>query len=150
MRICGVELKGTEAVICILSYSDGLFTLPECRVRKVEFNKRNTTGDIKYFQTTFSKLMTDYSIDTVIIKERPLKGKFAGGALGFKMETAIQLIEHLNVETISGQVLKESIKRNPVTVAFAETGLKIFQEQAFTVAYAKHMNLQYPAPLIAE
>jgi hypothetical protein len=147
MKICGVELKGSEAIICLLSYNDGLFTLPECRVRKVEFNKRNTTGDIKYFQATFSKLMADYTIDAVVIKERPLKGKFAGGALGFKMESAIQLIEHLDVSTMTPQEFKESIKRNPVTVSFAETGLKMFQETAFTVAYAQHMNIQYPPSL---
>jgi hypothetical protein len=144
MKICGVEIKGSEAIVCLLSFKDGLFNLPECRVRKVEFNKRNSTGDIRYFQSTFSKLMVDYSIDCVVIKDRPLKGKFAGGALGFKMEAAIQLIDGLEVETMSPQVFKESIKRNPVTVSFAETGLKAFQENAFTVAYAKHMNLQYP------
>ena len=146
MKICGVEIKGSEAIVCLLSFKDGLFNLPECRVRKVEFNKRNSTGDIRYFQSTFSKLMTDYSIDKVVIKDRPLKGKFAGGALGFKMEAAIQLIEDLDVETMSPQVFKEAIKRNPITVSFAETGLKVFQENAFAVAFAKHMNLQYPPP----
>ena len=73
MKICGVELKGSEAIVCLLSFKDGLFNLPECRVRKVEFNKRNSTGDIRYFQSTFSKLMADYGIDSVVIKERPLK-----------------------------------------------------------------------------
>lgn len=149
MKICGVEIIGSEAIICLLSFKDGLFNLPDCRVRKVEFNKRNSTGDIRYFQSTFSKLMADYSIDSVVIKDRPLKGKFAGGALGFKMESAIQLIEELEVETMSPQVFKESIKRNPITVSFAETGLKAFQEVAFAVAYAKHMNLQYPPQIEA-
>lgn len=144
MKICGVEIKGSEAIVCILDYNDGLFTLPECRVRKVEFDKRNNTGDIRYFQSTFAKLMADYKVESVVIKDRPLKGKFAGGALGFKMEAAIQLIDGLDVHTMSPQEQKESIKRNPVSVDFSETGLKIFQEQAFTVAYAKHMNIQYP------
>lgn len=144
MKICGVEIKGTEAIICLLNYQEGLFSLPECRVRKVEFNKQNKSSDIRYFQATFAKLMEDYQIEKVVIKERPLKGKFAGGALGFKMESAIQLIQGLEVELMSASSLKASIKRNPVSVEFSETGLKIFQEQAFTVAYALHMNIQYP------
>lgn len=143
MRICGVELKGTEAVICLLSYQDGLFAIPECRVRKVDFNKQNKTTDIRYFQSTFAKLAEDYKINKVVIKERPLKGKFAGGALGFKMEAAIQLIESLDVELMSSTLLKASLKRNPVTVSFGETGLKIFQQSAFEVAYAAHMNNVY-------
>jgi chemotaxis receptor (MCP) glutamine deamidase CheD len=150
MKICGVEIKGSEAVICLLDYQDGLFTLPDCRVRKVEFNKRNNTGDIRYFQSTFTKLMADYSVTDVVIKERPLKGKFAGGALGFKMEAAIQCIENLNVHTMNAQEFKESLKRNPVVIDFSETGLKVFQEQAFNTAYAKHMNIQYPPKLETE
>ncbi|OFA30461.1 hypothetical protein BAE46_10850 [Glaciecola punicea] len=143
MKICGIEIKGTEAVICLLSYQDGLFTIPDCRVRKVDFSKENKTSDIRYFQSTFAKLTEDYKINKVIIKERPLKGKFAGGGLGFKMESAIQLISSLNVELMSATALKESLKRNPVTVSFGETGLKIFQQNAFEIAYAAHMNEVY-------
>ncbi|GAB56265.1 hypothetical protein GPUN_2150 [Glaciecola punicea ACAM 611] len=143
MKICGIEIKGTEAVICLLSYQDGLFTIPDCRVRKVDFSKENKTSDIRYFQSTFAKLTEDYKINKVIIKERPLKGKFAGGGLGFKMESAIQLISSLDVELMSATALKESLKRNPVTVSFGETGLKIFQQNAFEIAYAAHMNEVY-------
>lgn len=144
MRICGVEIKGTEAVISILDYRDGLFTIPECRARKIEFSKQNRSSDLAYFQRSFAKLMSDYKVEQVIIKERPLSGKFSGGGLGFKMEAALQLITELDVQTMSANALKAIIKRNPVAVDFAETGLKIFQEQAFIVAYAAHMQMLYP------
>lgn len=143
MKLCGVEIKSTEAVICLLSYQDGLFSIPDCRVRKIDFNKNNKTSDLRYFQSTFAKLAQDYKITKVVIKERPLKGKFAGGGLGFKMEAAIQLISNLEVELISPTELKASLKRNPITVAFNETGLKIFQQPAFEVAFAAHMNEVY-------
>ncbi|WP_371195090.1 DUF3010 family protein [Glaciecola sp. SC05] len=144
MRVCGVEIKGTEAVISILDYRDGLFTIPDCRARKVEFSKRNRTADLSYFQSSFAKLMEDYKVDRVVIKERPLTGKFSGGGLGFKMEAAIQLIKNIEVQTITLQALKASLKRNPVSVEFSETGLKIFQQAAFEVAYSSHMNDAYP------
>lgn len=150
MRVCGVEIKGTEAVISILEYRDGLFTIPECRARKVEFSKRNRTADLLYFQSSFAKLMVDYKVQRVVIKERPLAGKFSGGGLGFKMEAAIQLIANIEVQLISAQTLKAQLKRNPVSVEFSETGLKVFQEQAFQVAYASHMNDAYPIPKDAE
>ena len=144
MIICGVDIKGTEAVIALLDYKEGVFFVPDCRVRKVELNKRNRTNDIRYFQSTFAKLMIDYKIEKVVFKERPLTGKFSGGALGFKIEAAIQLIAELDVESLSPSQLKSSLKRNPVTVNFKETGLKIFQEHAFNLAYATHMNIVYP------
>ncbi|MBT0587599.1 DUF3010 family protein [Alteromonas oceanisediminis] len=144
MLICGVDIKGTEAVICLLEYREGVFFMPECRARKVEFSKRNRRTDLSYFQSQFRQLMKDYKVEKVVIKERPLTGKFSGGALGFKMEAAIQLINDIDVETINAQTLKASLKRNPITVSFAETGLKVFQEHAFAVAHAAHMDIVYP------
>ena len=136
MQVCGVEIKGTEAVISLVSISDGLFNIPDCRVRKIEYTKKNTTSDLRYFQATFAKLIEDYKVDAVIIKERPLKGKFAGGALGFKMEAAIQLIPDLDVHVMTNIDLKETLNRYPVPVDFSETGLKIFQQAAFNTAFA--------------
>lgn len=136
MQVCGVEIRGTEAVISLLSITDGLFNIPDCRVRKIEYTKKNTTSDLRYFQATFAKLVEDYKIDVVIIKERPLKGKFAGGVLGFKIEAAIQLIADLDVQVMTNIELKETLNRYPVPVDFSETGLKVFQQSAFNTAFA--------------
>lgn len=143
MRICGVEIKGTEAVLCILQYKEELFSIPESRFRKIDYSKQNRTSDLFYFQKTFKKFCEDYNIDLVVIKERPLKGKFAGGAMGFKMEAAIQLIDDIKVETFNSQQIKQLIKRNPIPVEYDDTGLKIFQKPSFELAYAYHMFLEY-------
>ncbi len=143
MRVCGVELKGTEAIICLLSLDNDVFQLPECRARKLELKDINTTKDLKDFQFAFDQLMKDYKVDKAVIRQRPTKGKFAGGAIGFKLEAAIQLIENLSVVTLSSTEIKESIKRNPVHIPFAETGLKVFQEPAFITAFAYLMQAKY-------
>lgn len=143
MIVCGVEIKGTEAIVCLLSFNQGLVGIPDCRSRKIDFSKQNRASDLQYFQATFSKLMQDYKVDLVVVKERPQKGKFAGGALGFKMEAAIQLISEVNVELMSASKLKESLKKNPLSINFNETGLKVFQKTAFEVAYATQMNKHY-------
>jgi hypothetical protein len=123
MKICGVELKGNDAVICILTMDDDIFNLPDCRVRKVSIEKTASREQLKFFQHTFAKLMEDYQIDKVVIRERPTKGKFAGGAIGFKLEAAIQLAGSLGVELMTPIAIKESIKKNPLPVSFDETGL---------------------------
>tara|TARA_R110002072_G_scaffold283828_1_gene447488 strand:+ start:27973 stop:28419 length:447 start_codon:yes stop_codon:yes gene_type:complete len=146
MKICSVELKGNDAVICMLTMDDELFDIPDCRVRKVSIEKTTSSKQLKFFQQTFAKLMVDYQIDSVIIRERPTKGKFAGGAVGFKLEAAIQLIENLDVELMTPALIKESIKKNPIPIAFDETGLKGFQETAFVTAYAYFMHLKYADP----
>lgn len=141
MIICGVELTGSDAVVCLLNLDQGQFSLPECRVRKLTLKKNHTRADLQQFQANFAKLMVDYGVRKVAIKERMPKGKFAGGAISFKLEAAIQLISgaDLEVALLSPALIKSTLAANPLPVAFADTGLKVFQETAFIAAYAGHM-----------
>ena len=82
--------------------------------------------------------MTDYKVATVAIRERQTKGKFAGGAVSFKLEAAIQLIPTLDVIVLSPVAIKAALKENRLPLLFSDTGLKVFQEAAFTVACAAH------------
>jgi len=143
MRVCGVEIKSNDAVISLLSMKDEVFDIPECRVRKITLEKIASSEALKVFQFAFAKLMSDYKIDKVIIRERPTKGKFAGSAIGFKLEAAIQLIDNLEVELVTPLAIKEYIKKNPIPVAFGDTGLKNFQEIAFATAYGYLMHSYY-------
>ena len=43
MKICGVEIKGNDAVICILDASGGVFSIQDCRVSKVSIADANDT-----------------------------------------------------------------------------------------------------------
>lgn len=138
MRVCGVEINANDAVLCLLELDRGLFDLPDCRVRKLSLPKENTAEQLRQFQFAFAKLMEDYKVQIVAIKERPLKGKFAGGALGFKMEAAIQLVDSLTVTMLSPQAIKSVLAEYPLPLAFSDTGLKNFQEGAFLSAYAAH------------
>jgi hypothetical protein len=140
MNICGVEISANDAVVSLLSLSKGVFTIRDCRVAKVSISDANDTQKMRDFQFSFAKLMQDYQIDKVVIRQRPMKGKFAGGAVGFKLEAAIQLIDGLAVEVVPATDIKERLKRNPLTVPFKETGLKQYQEPAFMVAYACIMS----------
>jgi len=140
MKVCGVDLKGNEAIVSLVSLADGLFHLPDCRTRRLTLADTSAKG-LKSFQSTFAKLVEDYKIDAVIIRQRQSKGKFAGSAIGFKLEAAIELIEGLKVVIFSPTDIKESLRRN--AVPFSDTGLKQFQETAFTTAYAWLMKNEY-------
>lgn len=146
MRILGIELKGNDTNLCIMEYKDDLFTLPDCRARKFSLRKNPSTDEIRKFHTDFIKLAEDYKVTHVMIKERPVSGKFSGGPVGFKMETAIQLATDLNVELISPAHMKLIIGRNPLFVSFRETGLKAFQQAAFEIAFAGLMKHEYGIP----
>ena len=141
MIVCGVELTGSDAVVCLLNMDRGQFNLPECKVRKLSLPKNHSREDLQQFQAAFAKLMAEYGVSHVAIKERMPKGKFAGGAISFKMEAAIQLISdvELTVTMLPSALIKSTLAANPLPVSFADTGLKAFQETAFTAAYVGQM-----------
>lgn len=136
MRVCGVELKGNDAIVCVMALENGLYDIPHVRVPKISINNAGDAEQMKKFQFTFAKLMSDYKIDTVVIKGRALKGKFAGGPVGFKLEAAIQLIDDITVEILSASFVKTALEKSQVNIDFRDTGLKKFQETAFSTVFA--------------
>lgn len=136
MVTCGIDIKGSDAILCLLSKNEGLFQIVDCRQTRITLVKDAISDNIKKFQFTLQKLFEDYKVTDVVIRERPTKGKFAGGAVGFKMESAIQLIDGVSVTLINNTEIKARLKQNPLPIAFSATGLKVFQENAFSVAYA--------------
>ncbi|MEL0660007.1 DUF3010 family protein [Psychromonas arctica] len=140
MRVCGVELTGNEAVIAIMQYKNGLYDVPPVRTTKLTLNDPINTEPLKKFQFDFAQLMKDYQIDKVIIRERALKGKFAGHTLSFKIEGALQLMQSVEVQVISSDYIKQGLKQAQNTPTAIEVGLKKFQEQAMLTAFGYLQN----------
>ena len=136
MRACGVEIKSNDAIICIMSKENNLYDIPHTRVQKISLDNAGDAEQVQKFQFTFAKLMEDYQVTHVQIKGRALKGKFSGGPIGFKIEAAIQLISDLNVEILAGSFIKKEISRSQIDIDFRDTGLKQYQEEAFTTVFA--------------
>jgi len=136
MKACGVEIKGNEAIICIMSKENNLYDIPHTRVQKISLDNAGDAEQVQKFQFTFAKLMEDYQVTHVLIKGRALKGKFAGGSIGFKLEAAIQLIQELTVEILAGSFIKKELAKSQINIDFRDTGLKQYQEQAFGTVFA--------------
>ena len=145
MIACGVEIKSNDAIICIMSKENNLYDIPHTRVQKISLDNAGDAEQVQKFQFTFAKLMEDYQVTHVQIKGRALKGKFSGGPIGFKIEAAIQLISDLNVEILAGSFIKKELSRSQIDIDFRDTGLKQYQEQAFTTvfAYLESQNNDY-------
>ena len=135
MKVCGVEIKGNDAVICIMSLKMGLYDIPKVRVPKLSVGDASDAEEMRRFQFAFAKLLEDYQVDKVVIKGRAIKGKFAGGAVGFKIESAIQLIADLDVEIMASATIKKTLGRSQVAIDFRDTGLKNYQQTAFETVF---------------
>jgi site-specific DNA-cytosine methylase len=141
MKVCGVELKGGEAIICVLVYDAGMFTVPEIRQRSFVVSQSDSQEPIKKFHNAVRQLMQDYSVNEIVIIERDQKGKNAGSATSFKLEAALQVLS-LPVILVPHMLIKEQLKRNPIQADFDDLGLKKFQQPAFKAAYA-YINQQH-------
>ena len=136
MRVLGIDLIGNDANVVLLEYTNGMFFFPDCRARKITCHNPDKASELKYFQKSVAKLVEDYGVEEIIIKDRMKKGRFAGGANGFKLEAAIQLMTACEVHIMQTVTMNAVLKKYPILFSFAETGLKKFQENAFNVAYA--------------
>lgn len=142
MRVCGIEIKSGAAIICLLDYLGDTFNVPDCRKHSFYISATQDSESIREFHFTFSKLMTDYKVDQVVIIQRHERGKRAASVDTFKMEAAIQLA-HDKVSLLPSQAIKAQMKRNPPQVDFEGLDLKKFQQNAFEAAYAYHNQLIY-------
>jgi hypothetical protein len=131
MRVCGVELSGRDAIIVILDGNRGSWNVVRSNQRKISLLDDDDSQQIKYFRNAFNSMAETHGIQRVAIMKRLKKGRFAGGAVSFKMEALIQLIETCQVVLLPPQtvtrVAKDHADRFPA-------GLQEYQKEAFNTA----------------
>ena len=131
MKILGIEIKGNDCIFMALEGDKTTFTL-------ADFPKKTSLTDsydsllVRQFHAELSELLCSHQVDGIVIKKRTEKGKFAGGAISFKMEGIIQLAFEKKVSFISGPQIKALIKSSPEITLPA---INKYQEQAFYAAY---------------
>ena len=117
MRTCGVEIKGSEALICVLSKDNDVFDIRDIRQTRFVLNKATSTEDIRKLQFDFAKLMQDYKVDTIAIKQRMDKGKFAGSMVGGAAANFSSKLVSGTVNSLAQQVFAKNGKYDFIQVA---------------------------------
>ncbi|WP_179188160.1 DUF3010 family protein [Kiloniella majae] len=128
MKLCGIELKGSDAVLVVLEVSDEGPKHIDLPTRKIALGDSDNTADVIRFQKEIVAFFVCNNISKAIIKKRAKKGKFAGGPDTFKMEALIQVIPNLDVELVTPQALAAKEKKQNITYPI---NLKKYQEVAY-------------------
>jgi len=136
MRVCAVELTGKEINLCILEKLNDMFTIVECRAKKLTLSNDDDQAQVQALQKQLIQLFNDYQVDKVIIRSRMKSGKFSGSSTSFKVEALLQLLPNMDVKLLAPKLAKETLKNSDVYIDFEETGLKKFQQPAFETALA--------------
>jgi len=128
MKTLGIELKANRAIYVALEGADDDFEVVAAGYLELKDSKDQSA--IKKFHESWMNLLDNRDFTSVAIKERISKGRFAGGALTFKMEGLIQLSDY-PIDIVNSARLRSKLKG--LDPAFGK--IHSYQEEAARLAY---------------
>ena len=130
MKVCGIDIKGNNAVLCCLEGDKESYVLISKEVKKIGLVDSKNQEDVKSFSIAIGQFFEEMRFDHIAIKARGEKGRFAGGPTSFKIEGLIQNVASTKVDIIHGATMKAKLKGMEIDLS---TVLK-YQEEALKMA----------------
>jgi hypothetical protein len=81
------------------------------KTTRIELEDDTSEADLRLFLAALHDFSRENGIDTFVIKTRAKKGRMAGGAVSFKIETLIQLVEGCHTRFVSPVALAHFAKK---------------------------------------
>lgn len=129
MKICGIELKGNEAIIVSLLFDGEDYTFVNKDVKKIKLKDTDIQADVQEFTKKLYSFFDTSNFEGIAIKGRAKKGKFAGGSVSFKIEGIIQNSTY-PVKVFPGATIKAKLKNTEVDSSL----INGYQEEALRAA----------------
>lgn len=112
MRICGCEISASEVRLAVVYLNDeDDVEMLRLKTTRVELEDDTSEDDLRSFLADIQEFSREHEIDTFVIKTRAKKGRMAGGAVSFKIETLIQLVEGCQTKFVSPVALAHFAKK---------------------------------------
>lgn len=112
MNICGIEIKGSEAIIAVASLDGSVLNHVALGTKKIALDDDDEAANVKLFAAQVASFVRENSIDRIAIKKRSKKGEFAGGPTTFKIEGVFQLLDGCEVTLLSPQTINAQAKKH--------------------------------------
>ena len=125
MNICGIEIKGSEAIIAVAAQD---LTHVALATKKIALEDDDEAANVKAFARQVAAFVRDNGITRIAIKKRSKKGEFAGGPTTFKIEGVLQLLDGVEVTLLSPQTINAQNKKHDFALP---TTLNKYQHEAF-------------------
>ena len=91
MRVCGCEISASEVRLAVAYHDDeGGVEMLRLKTTRVVLEDDTSEADLRSVLADLQQFSRDHEIDVFVIKTRAKKGRMAGGAVSFKIETLIQ------------------------------------------------------------
>ncbi|MEH6741548.1 MAG: DUF3010 family protein [Sulfitobacter sp.] len=113
MKICGCEISAQEVRLAVVYLNDeGDMEMLRLQATRIELEDDTSEADLRSFLVDLQEFSQEHEIDTFVIKTRAKKGRMAGGAVSFKIETLIQLVEGCRTKFVSPVALAHFAKKD--------------------------------------
>ena len=133
MTICGIEIKGSEAIFALATQGAGGLEHVAISTKKIALDDDYEAANVKAFAAQLAAFVKSNGITRIAIKKRSKKGEFAGGPTTFKIEGIIQLLDDCQVQLLSPQTLNAQFKKHAFDLP---ASLNKYQHEAFKAACA--------------
>ncbi|MCY1394910.1 hypothetical protein D3C76_314000 [compost metagenome] len=133
MKICGIEIKGSEAIFAVATLEQGSPEHLALATKKIPLEDDDDAASVKAFAGLVARFVKDNGIERIAIKKRSKKGEFAGGPTTFKIEGILQLLEDCQVELVSPQTVSAQSKKLALALP---ASLNKYQHEAYKAACA--------------
>ena len=130
MTICGIEIKGSEAIFALAGPD---LEHVAVATKKIALDDDDEAANVKAFAAQLAAFVKSNGITRIAIKKRSKKGEFAGGPTTFKIEGIIQLLDDCQVQLLSPQTLNAQFKKHAFDLP---ASLNKDQHEAFKAACA--------------
>ena len=133
MTICGIEIKGSEAIFALAALDNQALTHIALATKKIALDDDDEAANVKAFAAQVKAFVQDNAIERIAIKKRSKKGEFAGGPTTFKIEGVFQLLEGVEVALLSPQTINAQNKKHNFELPAT---LNKYQHEAYKAACA--------------
>lgn len=132
MKVIGIQINSTEAVLVVLEEVDGTNTQTDESI-KFHIEDIYDCVQVRQFRNQINMAFETIKPDRVGIYKRNafVKGKMAPSPASFKLEGIIQLYEKIITEFVAPQTLKAFFRKNECPIH----PMHKYQQDAFDVAF---------------
>ncbi|MDQ0977737.1 DUF3010 family protein [Pseudomonas synxantha] len=131
MTLCGIEIKGSEAIIALAALDNQALIHVALATKKIALDDDDEAANVKAFAAQVKAFVQDNGIQRIAIKKRSKKGEFAGGPTTFKIEGVFQLLEGVEVTLLSPQTINAQNKKHTFDLPAT---LNKYQHEAYKTA----------------
>ncbi len=137
MKICGVEISGSEAIFAVAKLKDAEIHHVPLDTKRIALRNDDDSANVKSFAGFVEGFVRDNDIRCIAIKKRGKNRDYAGGPTTFKIEGILQLLRDCEVLLISPQAISAQDRKHQFQLPGT---LNKYQHDAYRTACAAIMK----------